>query len=78
MEMARGITEFMQPNDLRAMKLDRIDELKRLAEDDPIELVRAALRSRRNKATLREIKDRLTEGRHPGGRVVAVVARRRA
>jgi transcription elongation factor GreA len=62
MEMARGITEFLQPNDLRAMKLDRMDELKRLAEDDPIELVRATLRSRRNKATLREIKDRLTEG----------------
>ncbi|HEY6146604.1 MAG TPA: hypothetical protein VIZ69_02865, partial [Thermoanaerobaculia bacterium] len=56
MEMARGITEFLQSNDLRAMKLDRIEELKRLAEDDPVELVRATLRSRRNKATLREIK----------------------
>ena len=62
MEMARGITEFIQSNDLRAMKLDRIEELKRLVEDDPVELIRAALRSRRNKATLREIRDRLTDG----------------
>ena len=62
MEMARGITEFIPENDLRAMKLDRLDELKRLAEDDPAEVIRAALRSRRNKATLREIKDRLTDG----------------
>jgi transcription elongation GreA/GreB family factor len=61
MEMARGITEFIPENDLRAMKLDRMDELKRLAEEDPAELIRAALRSRRNKATLREIKERLTE-----------------
>jgi transcription elongation factor GreA len=62
MEMAKGITEFIAENDLRAMKLDRMDELKRLAEDDPAELIRAALRSRRNKATLREIKDKLTDG----------------
>jgi transcription elongation factor GreA len=62
MEMARGITEFILENDLRAMKLDRIDELKRLAEEDPVELIRAALRSRRNKATLREVRDRLVDG----------------
>src|SRR5262245_36239096 len=62
MEMARGITEFIQDNDRRAMKLDRIEDLKRLVEDDPVELIRAALRSRRNKATLREVRDRLVDG----------------
>jgi transcription elongation GreA/GreB family factor/transcription elongation factor GreA-like protein len=62
MEMARDITEFVQNDDLRAMKLDRMAELVRLAEEDPVELVRAALRSKRNKATLREVKDRLVDG----------------
>ncbi len=67
MEMARNITEFIEPNDLRAMKFDRIEELVRMFEEDSTELIRAALRSRRNKATLRELRDRLTDGIIPSG-----------
>jgi transcription elongation factor GreA len=67
MEMARTITEFIHDLDLRAFKYDRFEQLKAMVEGDPIELVRAALRSRRNKATLREIRDRLTDGIVPLG-----------
>ncbi len=67
MEMARNITEFVDSNDLRAMKLDRLAELTLMVEGDTTELIRAALRSRRNKATLRELRDRLTDGIIPAG-----------
>jgi transcription elongation factor GreA len=59
MEMAAKKTEFIHQDDIRAMKLDRMDRLKAIAEEDPVELVRCALRSRRGKGTLRDIKDRL-------------------
>jgi transcription elongation factor GreA len=62
MEMARTITEFIDENDVRALKYDRMERLKSMIEGDPVELLRAALRSRRNKASLREIRDRLTDG----------------
>lgn len=62
MEMACKVCEFLDPGDIRAMKFDRRDELLRLAEEDPIEVIRAALRSRRGKATLKEIRDRITAG----------------
>lgn len=58
-EMAAKKTDVIADDDLRAMKLDRFDELKRLADEDPVELIRCALRSRRNKATLRDLRDRL-------------------
>lgn len=60
MDMARKVTEPVAPDDIRAMKLDRMDEVQRLLVEDRVELVRAALRSRRGKASLREIRDRLT------------------
>jgi transcription elongation GreA/GreB family factor len=62
MEMARTITEFIDAMDVRALKFDRMESLKAMIEGDPVELLRAALRSRRNKANLREIRDRLTDG----------------
>ncbi|HYC76620.1 MAG TPA: GreA/GreB family elongation factor, partial [Planctomycetota bacterium] len=62
MEMARNITEFIDAGDLRALKYDRMDAVREMVESDPVELVRAALKSRRNKATLRELRDRLTDG----------------
>ena len=62
MAMARTITEFIDEMDVRALKFDRLDSLKAMIEGDPVELLRAALRSRRNKASLREVRDRLTDG----------------
>lgn len=61
LEMAAKVTEFISDVDIRAYKLDRMDELRDLIENNPAEVVRAALRSRRGKATQREIKDRLVE-----------------
>lgn len=60
MEMAAKKTEFIADTDIRAMKLDRLDELKTLVEEDPVELIRCALRSRRNKCVLRDLRDRIT------------------
>ncbi len=62
LEMAAKVTEFLDDLDLRALRYDRQTLLVQWVEDDPAELVRAALRSRRGKATLREIRDRLTTG----------------
>ena len=60
--MARRVTETIPANDLRAMKVDRREELLALLESDRAEVLRAALRSRRGKATQRELRDRLTDG----------------
>ena len=62
MDMASKVTEPISPDDLRALKLDRMEELQRMLEEDRAEVVRAALRSRRGKATQRELRDRLTDG----------------
>lgn len=62
MEMARKICDFIEPNELRAMRLDRMDALRTMAESDPVELIRVALRSKRGKAQLKDVKDRLTDG----------------
>jgi transcription elongation factor GreA len=62
MEMAAKVTEFIEDRDLRALKFDRKDQLLAWAEEDPVELVRASLRSRRGKASLRDLRDRLTAG----------------
>ena len=59
MEMAAKKTDLIAEDDLRAMKLDRLEEVKRLVEDDPVELIRCGLRSRRGKATLRDLRDRI-------------------
>lgn len=59
MEMAAKVTETIEPNDLRAMRLDRAEELEEMAKEDPLELLRCGLRSRRGKATLRDLRDRL-------------------
>lgn len=59
MEMAAKKTDLIADNDLRAMKLDRMDDVKRLVEEDPVELIRCGLRSRRGKASLRDLRDRI-------------------
>ncbi|NRA95548.1 MAG: GreA/GreB family elongation factor [Planctomycetes bacterium] len=59
MEMAAKKTDLIADNDLRAMKLDRLEEVKRLIEEDPVELIRCGLRSRRGKASLRDLRDRI-------------------
>ena len=59
MEMAAKKTEPIADNDLRAMKLDRADQLTEMVEEDPVELIRAGLRSRKGKATLRDLRDRI-------------------
>lgn len=59
MDMAAKVTESIADNDLRAMKYDRREQLVAMLDEDPLELVRCALRSRRGKATLRDIRDRI-------------------
>ncbi len=66
MEMARRICDFIEANELRAMRLDRIEQLRAMVEDDPVELIRVALRSKRGKSPLKDIKERLTDGIIPG------------
>lgn len=61
LDMAAKVTEFVSRQDIRAFKFDRMDELRQLLQADPAEVVRAALRSRRGRATQREIKDRLVD-----------------
>ena len=61
LEMAAKVTDFIASDDIRAMKLDRKEEIQRLVEEDPLALIRAGLRSRRGKATQRELKDRFVD-----------------
>jgi transcription elongation factor GreA len=60
-EMARKVTEVIDANDLRALAFDRLEELERMRDEDPVELVRATLRSRRRDAVLRDVRAKLTE-----------------
>ena len=62
MDMARKVTELLQPDDLRAMQLDRMEELRELTQDDPVAIIRATLQSRRGKGRLRDLRERLTSG----------------
>ena len=45
MEMAAKKAEPIADNDLRAMKLDRADQLTEMVDEDPVELIRTGLRS---------------------------------
>ncbi len=60
LEMAAKVTQFIEADDLRALRFDRQPEIQRLLETDPVALIRAAVKSRGGKATLREVRDRLS------------------
>ncbi|MEZ6194277.1 MAG: GreA/GreB family elongation factor [Planctomycetota bacterium] len=62
MDMAVGITRPLASDDFRAMKFDRLHELKELAENNPVELVRCVVDSRARQTTVRDLRHTLTEG----------------
>lgn len=68
LEMAAKVTQFVEADDLRAMRFDRQDQLAALVESDPVALIRAALKSRGGKSSLRDIRDRLAPSLIPTAR----------
>ncbi len=61
-EMARNITRYLPDDDFKAMKFDRLGQLQEMAEKDPVALVRCVVSSRERKTTVRDLRDRLTDG----------------
>lgn len=68
LEMAAKVTQFIEADDLRAMRFDRQDQLLALVENDPVALIRAALKSRGGKSSLRDIRDRIAPAVIPTAR----------
>ncbi len=61
LDVARKVTEIVPDDDLRAMKSDRLEELRALAASDPARLIRIVVKSRGGRASVREIKQRLCD-----------------
>ncbi len=62
MEMASNITRHIPTNSFMALKYDRIDELRALADEDPAELVKSVVRGRNRPTRSRDIRDLMTDG----------------
>lgn len=62
MAMATSITRHLDSDDFRAMRFDRMDQLKAMAESDPVELVKKVVRSRARESTVRDLRHVLTDG----------------
>ncbi|MSR74450.1 MAG: hypothetical protein EXS14_03115 [Planctomycetes bacterium] len=60
LEMAAKVTQFIENDDLRALRFDRQPEILQLVDGNPVSLIRSAVKSRGGKATLREVRDRLS------------------
>jgi transcription elongation factor GreA len=61
-DVAHSITKPLPIDHLRAMKFDRMNELRRLAEEDEVRLVKIAVLSRERASTVRDVRDMLTDG----------------
>ncbi|MCB9832350.1 MAG: transcription elongation factor GreA [Planctomycetes bacterium] len=61
-EMARNITRYLAPDNFKAMKFDRLSRLQTMAEENPVDLVRCVITSRERKTTVRDLRDRITDG----------------
>ncbi len=62
LDMARSITNHLAPDSFKAMKYDRIEELQKMSKEDPVGLVKCLVTSRERKTTVRDLRERLTEG----------------
>ncbi len=62
LDMARSITKHLEPTSYKAMKYDRIEDLQTMAKEDPVALVKCVVTSRERKTTVRDLRERLTEG----------------
>lgn len=62
MEMASSITRHIPKNSFMALKYDRLDELRDLADKDPAELVKSVVRGRNRPTRSRDIRDLMTDG----------------
>ncbi|MFT7616507.1 MAG: transcription elongation factor GreA [Planctomycetota bacterium] len=62
LDMARSITKHLERSSYKAMKFDRIEDLQTMAKEDPVSLVKCVVTSRERKTTVRDLRERLTEG----------------
>ena len=61
-DTAHSILKHLPKDGFRAMKFDRMDELRRIAETDEVRLVKLAVLSRERSSTVRDVRDMLTDG----------------
>lgn len=62
LDVAHSITKTLHNEHLRAMKFDRLEQLRQIAENDPVRLVKIGVLSRERASTVRDLRDMLTDG----------------
>lgn len=61
-DVACNITRHLATDSFKAMKFDRLDKLLDMVENDPVALVKCVVVSRDRTTTVRDLRERLTEG----------------
>lgn len=77
LDVAHSITKPLKNEHFRAMKFDRLEELRKISEEDPVRMVKIGVLSRERATTVRDLRDMFTDGVIPP-RTGASGGRRRA